>query len=116
MGKDYLLETHAPAVFIYESRATGLFVRFAILVIWDLQHLPKVQCHNSLHQTQQVAAEAHAALQKSTGVGAGFAAAKNRESSSIVSNSNVRVTYVAHIGWSGYFWSGKRNRQELTDG
>jgi hypothetical protein len=34
----------------------------------------------------------HAALQKSTGIRAGVAATKNRESSSIVSNVNVRVT------------------------
>jgi hypothetical protein len=38
----------------------------------------------------------HAALQKSTGIRAVVAAAKNRESSSIVSNANVRVT--SHVG------------------
>jgi hypothetical protein len=37
----------------------------------------------------------HDALQKSTGIRAGVAAAKNRESSSIVSNVNVRVTNYA---------------------
>jgi hypothetical protein len=70
----------------------SLFVRFATPGIWHPPELDIVYYRYSLHQTQQLAAYVHADLQKSTGIRADVAAAKNRESSSIVSNVNVRVT------------------------